>query len=135
MSWTESANRVCFCYCQFCQFCQFCQYSLLRSVWVCIVCIPPRYFQPSNNDVFHFCVNFEFYVVNFCIVGARYFGVILVFFDGSCSKRTLWNTVAEFLPLAGVQSPHFEDTSFSQNLICGFLTAVTVVPTSYYLDF
>jgi hypothetical protein len=42
---SESANRVCFCYCQFCQFCQFCQHSFLLSSWVCIVCVPPRCFQ------------------------------------------------------------------------------------------
>ncbi len=41
----ESANPVCFCYCQFCQFCQFCQHSFLLSAWVCIVCVPPRCFQ------------------------------------------------------------------------------------------
>jgi hypothetical protein len=69
VSLTESENRVCFCYCQFCQFCQFCQYSLLLSVWVCIVCVPPRCIQPTNNDTLSLLSQFIICAVNFCIFG------------------------------------------------------------------
>ena len=43
-------------------------------------------------------VNFVICAVNFLCFRARYFGVILVFFGGSCSELTLWNSGAEFLP-------------------------------------
>jgi len=45
----ESANRVCFCYCQLCQ---FCQYSFLLSARVCIVCVPPRCFHLFEQQRF-----------------------------------------------------------------------------------
>ena len=74
---------------------------------------------------------------------ARYFGVILVFFGGSCSKLTLWNSGAEFLPFCrraifsfvGRYSLllYFDgDDSTSNSVLRGFLTAAN---TSCSLDF
>ncbi len=63
----ESANRVCFCYCQFCQFCQYC---LLLSVWVCIVCVPPRCFQLFEQWRFFLFTSILWFVPSiFCIFG------------------------------------------------------------------
>jgi hypothetical protein len=100
----ESANRVCFYYCQFCQFgqfcqfCQFCQHSFLLSTWVCIVCVLPRCFQLFEQRHFILVVSILWFEPSiFCIFRTRYFGVILVFFGGSYSESTLWNTGAGFL--------------------------------------
>ena len=133
----ESANRVCFfCYCQFCQ---FCLHSFLRSAWVCIVCVLPRCFQPSNNPsttLCFCCVKFVICAVNFLYFRARSFGVILVFFGGSRSELTLWNTGAEFLPfLQGCFFPggyccsqfFFDgDDSIRIQFLRGFLTAADI---------
>lgn len=57
----ESANRVCFCYCQFCQ---FCQYSFLLSAWVCIVCVLPRCVQPSILRTENKFAHFDFFFLS-----------------------------------------------------------------------
>ena len=61
VSLPESANRVCFCYCQFCQ---FCQYSFLLSVWVCIVCVLPRCVQPSILRTENKFAHFDFFFLS-----------------------------------------------------------------------
>ena len=74
---------------------------------------------------------------------ARYFGVILVFFGGSCSELTLWNSGAEFLPFCRRAIFSFVgryfllldfdgDDSTSNSVLRGFLTAAN---TSCSLDF
>jgi hypothetical protein len=105
-----------------------------RSAWVCIVCVLPRCFQPSNNPsttLCFCCVKFVICAVNFLYFRARSFGVILVFFGGSRSELTLWNTGAEFLPfLQGCFFP-LEDTA-ARNF---FLTATTQFVFNFCVDF
>ena len=111
-----------------------------RSAWVCIVCVLPRCFQPSNNPsttLCFCCVKFVICAVNFLYFRAPSFGVILVFFGGSRSELTLWNTGAEFLPfLQGCFFP-LEDTaarnfffdgddSIRIQFLRGFLTAADI---------
>jgi hypothetical protein len=52
----------------------------------------------SINDALLLLGQFVICAVNFLYFRARYFGVILVFFGGSCSEPTLWDSGAEFLP-------------------------------------
>ena len=67
-------------------------------------------------------VNFVICAVNFLYFRTRYCGVILVFFGGSCSEPTLWDSGAEFVPFLQARSSHLlEDTFCSQ-----FLTATTL---------
>jgi hypothetical protein len=62
-------------------------------------CVCPSTMFPAfrTTTLYSWCVNFVICVVNFLYFRARYFGVILVFFGGSCSEPTLWNTGAGFL--------------------------------------
>ncbi len=63
-------------------------------------CVCPSTVLPAfrTTTLYSCCVNFVICSVNFLYFRARYFGVILVFFGGSCSEPTLWNTGTGFLP-------------------------------------
>ena len=134
MSLPESANRVCFCYGQFCQF-------FPPGFALCV--FPPRCVQhplrpasaQSLTTLCYYCVEFVICAVNFLYFRARYFGVILVFFGGSRSELTLWNTGAEFLPflqacvlliywrILSARNSLTATTQFRIQFLRGFLTA------------
>ncbi len=52
----------------------------------------------SNNDALFLLRRFCILRRQFFVFSGSAFGVIFVFFGGSCSELTLWNTGAEFLP-------------------------------------
>jgi hypothetical protein len=87
-----------------------------------------------TTTLYSCCVNFVICAVNFLYFRARYFSVILVFFGGSCSEITLWNTGAEFLPFCRrvffsfvggsfLVAIFYGDDSISNSILRGFLTA------------
>jgi hypothetical protein len=118
-----------FCYCQFCQ---FCQHSFLLSVWVCIVCVPPRCFQLFEQRRF-------ILVVQFCNLCRQFF-----VFSGSvfrCHSCLLWRLLQWVHPLehwrwilALLQACDllicFEDTSGPQ-----LLTTTTLFRVQSCVDF
>ena len=82
-------------------------------------------------------VNFVICAVNFLYFRTRYCGVILVFFGGSCSEPTLWDSGAEFVPFLQARSSHFVgryfllaifdgDNSIPNSILRGFLTATLI---------
>ena len=134
----ESANRVCFCYCQFCQ---FCQYSFLLSAWVCIVCDGAS--SPSSYDALfllrHFCnLRRQFCVCGFgtsvsflsslaALAVSSPFGTLALNSRPFC-RRAFFSFVGGYFLLAIFDG----DDSISNSILCGFLTAAD---TSCSLDF
>jgi hypothetical protein len=103
-------------------------------------CVCPSTVLPAfrTTTLYSCCVNFVICAVNFLYFRARYFVVIPVFFGGSCSEPTLWNTGAGFLPscrraiFSFVLKIHFRpaafdgDDSISSSILRGFLTAADI---------
>ncbi len=96
----ESANRVCFLLLLSILSILSILSTFFPSFRLGLHCVCPSTVLPAFRTTTQCpcCVNFVICAVNFLYFRARHFGVILVFFGGSCSELTLWNTGAEFLP-------------------------------------
>ncbi len=76
--------------------------NLLPSFRLGLHCVCPSTMLPAfrTMTLCAYCVYFVICAVNFLDFRARYFRChsCLLYFGGSCSELTLWNTGAEFLP-------------------------------------